>query len=281
MIAALIAIGLALTLIIGSILALRPGRASASQVPLPEDWRRRLDTLLPRLASLSPELRQRHAERVQAFLGQVHFIGCDGLTVVADMRLAIAGYACLLALRPEAALYPRLRSVLVYPGAFLVPVAEPDEWGLVADQPEERVGESWQGDRVIVSWEDVAEALEGGPTNVVVHEFAHQLDDQGPDTLGAPPLTDYRDWSRVMSQEFERLRRHRRPPVLDPYGAESPAEFFAVVSEAFIQRGPDLKRHHPEMYRLLADYFGFETGDAGAADAAGPNSRTINGAASR
>ena len=58
---------------------------------------------------------------------------------------------------------------------------------------------------------------------------------------------------------LERLRRHRRPRVLDPYGAESPAEFFGVVSEAFFQRGPELARHHARLYALLRDYYGFET----------------------
>lgn len=276
--AALIAIGLALALILGSLLALWPRAGDAVLAPLPEDWRERLSELLPDLARLPLEPRRRHAQQVETFLRTKRFIGCDGLTVTADMRLAIAGYACLLALRPEAKVFARLRSVLVYPGAFLVPVDEPDELGLVSDEPEQRVGESWHGDRVILSWEDVTEALAGGDTNVVAHEFAHQLDDDGPEAAGAPRLNDYREWSAVMSAEFERLRRHRRPPVLDPYGAESPAEFFAVVTEAFVQRGPDLARHHAELYRLLADYYGFETGDWTRAEEADPNSLTTKGA---
>jgi MtfA peptidase len=94
---------------------------------------------------------------------------------------------------------------------------------------------------------------------VVLHEFAHQLDDESPDTEGAPVIRDYARWSEVMDREFKRLQRHRRPPVLDPYGAESPGEFFGVVTEAFFQRGPELARHHAELYALLRDYYGVET----------------------
>ncbi|MFP5307732.1 MAG: zinc-dependent peptidase, partial [Gammaproteobacteria bacterium] len=72
---------------------------------------------------------------------------------------------------------------------------------------------------------------------------------------GAPLLSDYTRWSEVMTREFERLQRHRRPPVLDPYGAESPGEFFGVVTEAFFQRGPELRRHHAELYALLREYY--------------------------
>lgn len=223
------------------------------------DPRGLLEARLPWLERLSPAQQVRFFERVRQFLADKRFVGCDGMRVSEDIAALIAGMACLLVLRPEAGVFPGVRDVLVYPGPFLVPVTEPDEFGLVPDEPELRVGESWSGDRVILSWEDVEAALEGGETNVVVHEFAHQLDDEDPATVGAPALRDYARWSTVMQAEFDRLRRHRRPPVLDPYGAQDPAEFFGVVTEAFFQRGPELARHHAELYRLLADFYDFET----------------------
>src|SRR3546814_18140230 len=94
-----------------------------------------------------------------------------------------------------------------------------------------------------LSWADVLAALRGDAVNVVVHEFAHQLDDANPHSEGAPPLADYTQWSTVMQHEYERLRRHRRPPVFETYGGQSPGEFFGVVSEAFIQRPVETRRH--------------------------------------
>jgi Mlc titration factor MtfA (ptsG expression regulator) len=257
--AAWIAVVVTIALIVGPLMTLRAVSRSRTAPPADvSDLGMQLQERLPVLRSMPADLRARHCERSQQFLREKRFVGCDGLEVTADMRIVIAGLACLLALRSEAKLFPAVRSVLLYPGAFLVPVSEPDEFGLVDDEPQERIGESWQGDRVILSWEDVGAALTGDGANVVVHEFAHQLDDESI-YEGAPELPDYTRWAEVMQREYERLRRHRRPPVLDPYGAESPAEFFGVATEAFIQRGAALKQHHAELYALLRDYYGFDT----------------------
>lgn len=225
----------------------------------PLEWRDLIDDRIAVVACLSPEQRGRYHAQVEIFLKTKRFVGCNDLEVTDEMRALIAGLACLLILRPQASVFPELKSVLVYPGPFLVPVGEPDELGLVPDEPEERIGESWHRDRVILSWPDVEAALDGDEVNVVVHEFAHQLDDESAAGEGAPALADYAQWSAVMKVEFERLQRQRRPRVLDAYGAESPAEFFGVVTEAFIQRGPELARHHPELHALLRDYYGFDT----------------------
>src|SRR3546814_19041381 len=113
-----------------------------------------------------------------------------------------------------------MHSGRLYPDAFRVQQHGPDEFGLFNDDPVEQIGESWQGDRVVLSWADVLAALRGDAVNVVVHEFAHQLDDANPHSEGATPLADYTQWSTVMQHEYERLRRHRRPPVFDTRSEE-------------------------------------------------------------
>ncbi|MGQ0528620.1 MAG: zinc-dependent peptidase [Panacagrimonas sp.] len=236
-------------------------RAPKPPLRLSVESRNLLDARLPWLARLTQTQRKHFDAQLESFLQQKRFVGCAGLQVTEEMRLLIAGTACLMILRAHAPVFTQLRQLLIYPGPFLVPTLEPDELGLVSDDPEERIGESWQGDRVILSWPDVEAALQGDEVNVVVHEFAHQLDDEGQAGEGAPALKDYATWSTVMKTEFERLRRHRRPPVLDPYGAESPAEFFGVVTEAFFQRGAELARHHAQLYELLRAYYGFDTID--------------------
>lgn len=205
----------------------------------------------PHYARLAPAQQARFEHHVRRFLAEKKFHGCNGLVVTDAMRAAVAAQACLLILRPDADCFPRLRSVLLYPAAFRVPHSEPDDLGLVSDEPVEQIGESWADDRVVLSWADVEAALNGDAVNVVVHEFAHQLDIGQGFPRGADPAR----WAPVMQKEFERLRRHRRPPVLDPYGAEGPEEFFAVATEAFFQRGTDLKRHHPDLYTRLAEFY--------------------------
>ncbi|MGQ0620595.1 MAG: zinc-dependent peptidase [Panacagrimonas sp.] len=261
-------VAIALMALIVAIVVFRARRRRERLDPLPTrsplNKNDLLDDRLSVISRLSPEQRGRLHAQVDRFLKEKRFVGCQGIEVTDEMRVLIAGMACLMILRTGAQVFPQLKKVLIYPGPFLVSVQEPDEFGLVPDQPEERIGESWQGDRVILSWPDVEAALDGDEVNVVVHEFAHQLDDESAAGEGAPILSDYTRWSEIMKTEFERLRRHRRPRVLDPYGAESPAEFFGVVSEAFFQRGAELVEHHPQLYALLRDYYGFETrGDAG------------------
>lgn len=238
--------------------ALLRKRAAPSLLPVPPGLPALL-AVIPHLQVLEAVQRQQHVQAVEQFLREKHFTGCGGFIITDEVRVLIAGLACLLVLRPKAKVFPELRSVLVYPGPFLVPQEEPDDLGLVYDEPVEQIGESWNAERVILSWPDVQAALAGGEINVVAHEFAHQLDDESPEADGAPLLTDYARWAEVMEREYARLLRHRRPPVLDPYGAENPAEFFAVVTEAYFQRGAELQQHHTELYELLRDYYGLDT----------------------
>lgn len=226
--------------------------------PFPSEWRALLRARLPLLAQLDPEQRALHERHTQEFLHDIRFVGCNGLQVTDTMRVLIAGMACLLILRPDAHVYRGLQSVLVYPAAFWVRHDVPDELGLVDDQPQLRLGESWNGERVILSWEDVEAALAGSPVNVLVHEFAHQLDDENPGALGAPRLADYTRWSKVMHAEYEHLKREPSP-VLDDYGLEGPQEFFAVATEAYFQSGAELERAHPKLYALLRDYYLIDT----------------------
>ena len=225
---------------------------------MPDELRALLNARLPHCAALTPELRARFEPRTMEFLGKKKFYGCNGLAVTEEMRVLVAGQAALLLLREDARVYPKLRSVLLYPTAFWVRHEEPDEDGIVYEDEVLQVGESQEWGRVILSWEDVEAALEGDPVNVPVHEFAHQLDEENPDTEGAPLLPEYARWSKVMGAAYEELQR-RPSKVLDDYGCEGPAEFFAVASEAYFQSGPRLKKHHPELYSLLKDYYLLDT----------------------
>ncbi len=233
----------------------------------------------PQLAWLDAVQRERWQQQVQRFLQQKRFVGCAGLRLSAHHAKTIAGIACLLRLQAGAEqqpLFPTVREVLVYPDVFLVPPqAQPiadDGLEVIDDAPDERIGEHGPG-QVVLSWADVCSALEGDHVNVVIHEFAHALDSENPDTEGAPELQsaeDYARWSAAMSAEFARLRRHRRPPVLDPYGAESPAEFWCVVAEAFFQQPVALARHHAVLHALLADYLQLAAPGATTAASAPP-----------
>jgi len=235
-------------------------RARLQARPLEPGKRLLLETGVPYYDVLEPPARMALEGLVQVFLREKHFEGCGGLEITEEMRVTIAGHACLLILGRETDFFPLLSSVLVYPDSYTAPVARHGPGGVVTEADEERIGESWAEGSIVLSWQDIRDdvlAPEDG-YSVIVHEFAHQLDDELPETEGVPVLPDasiYAEWSRVMKAEYERLCANvsaGREGVIDAYGAESPGEFFAVVSECFFTVPIDLEAEHPELYAQLA-----------------------------
>lgn len=241
----------------------RRQRQTLQSPPLSEAERALLLARIAVAAWMSPEQRERWFMQVQRLRLGKRWLACGGHVLDEQQRLLIAGLACLLRLQEGAErqpLFPEVRELLIYPDAFLVPpLHEPLEEGLelVDDAPDARIGEQGPG-QVVLSWADVEAALAGDPVNVVVHEFAHALDEENPVGEGAPPMPRElaAEWAEVMGAEYARLQRHRRPPVLDKYGAQSPGEFFGVVSEAYFQQPEALQLHHPALFALLQRYYG-------------------------
>ncbi|MBI3172041.1 MAG: zinc-dependent peptidase [Hydrocarboniphaga effusa] len=232
-------------------------RRALRMPPLPRRWRELLAARLTHYSKLESPLRELFERHVQEFLAGKRFYGCGGLAVSDEMRVLIAGMACLLLLRPGARVFPQLRSVLLYPTAFWVRHEEPDDIGLVYDEDILQVGESQEWGRVVLSWEDVQAALAGDAVNVVAHEFAHQLDEGE----GAPALSEYHRWSQVMKDAYGELCE-KGSPVLDDYGAQGPAEFFALATESYFQRGAELRKHHTALYALLKEFYLLDTAGA-------------------
>jgi Mlc titration factor MtfA (ptsG expression regulator) len=153
--------------------------------------------------------------------------------------------------------------VLVYPGAFLVPRRQVDAAGVVLETRQDLLGESWGDGRVVLSWDHVRRAGTDEPPgrNVVLHEFAHQLDSESGSNNGAPWLGGrerYQRWSEVLGRDFEQLRTeawHGQYGVLDHYGASSPAEFFAVATESFFEQPYRVAARHPELYDEFMRYY--------------------------
>jgi Mlc titration factor MtfA (ptsG expression regulator) len=208
-------------------------------------------------------LRQRLERLVQQFLYQKKFVGCAGLELTDEMRVTIAGQACLLLLGRGNAVYPTLDTILLYPGAFLVPRREVDAAGVVTEHRQDLLGESWGDGRVVLSWEHVRRAglAVEGAHNVVLHEFAHQLDSESGSTNGAPYLgsrASYRSWAEVLSRDYANLRAEAffgEHSVLDHYGATSPAEFFAVATESYFEQPWRLAARHPALYDEFLKYY--------------------------
>ncbi|ODV03925.1 MAG: hypothetical protein ABT20_14320 [Rubrivivax sp. SCN 70-15] len=238
-------------------------RARLRRQPFPAAWREVLRERWPYFAQLPPDLQLQLKEHIKAFVAEKPFIGCNGLEVTEEMRVLIAAQASLLLLNRRAGLFNGLRQVLVYPGAFVVDRVQNDAAGLVREGRQVLLGESWQRGQVVLSWDDVlagaADPADG--RNVVIHEFAHQLDQESGAANGAPFLgrrDRYARWAATLGAAFARLQRQvalGEPTLIDAYGATSPAEFFAVASEVFFEQPRALAAEQPALFAELAGFY--------------------------
>lgn len=232
-------------------------------VPIPDAWRKILTRNVPLYAKLSPVHRRELEGHTQVILGEKRFEGCDGLTLTDEIRVTIAAHAALLLLgTKDPRYYPNVAAILVYPSAYLAPVEDRHD-GIVEESSEPRLGESWRRGVVVIAWDaahaDVSRPEEGD--NVILHEFAHQLDTEDGEADGVPQLdrlADFSEWVRALAPEYERLRADPNGSVLDEYGATNPAEFFAVATETFFTRPHELREQSAAMYATLRRYYGLD-----------------------
>jgi len=232
--------------------------------PVPSHWRAIISRNLPFFDRLPKADQKELLGHVQVFLAEKRFEGCGGLDITDEMRLTIATQACLLLLHRKANYFPQLLTILVYPSGFFVNQPRPVDGPIWADGEEGRLGETGRTmGSLVLAW-DAAKSGANDPSdgkNVVLHEFAHQLDFEDSAADGVPNLRsrdDRRSWFQVMKMEFAALRAADETGIstlLDTYGASNPAEFFAVVTEAFFERPRALRRQHPKLYREMERFF--------------------------
>jgi Mlc titration factor MtfA (ptsG expression regulator) len=240
----------------------RQRRARLRRQPFPAAWRAVLKERVPFVRRLPADLQLQLKGHIQVFLAEKAFIGCRGLVVTHEMRVTIAAQACLLILNRPTDYFPGLRQILVYPGPFIVNKVHTDSAGVLQDQRQVLAGESWSQGQVILSWQDVLEGAAdvSDGRNVVIHEFAHQLDQENGAANGAPILAAHHAarWSQVMGEAYARLQAQtdaQQPSLINDYGATDPAEFFAVVSETFFEQAQSLAAEHPGLYREMVDFY--------------------------
>lgn len=211
---------------------------------------------------LSQALKEELHGHINIFLDEKNFIGCAGVVVNDEMRIVVAGNACMLLLQGAQRRFVGFTSIMLYPEAYVAHEVRHD--GLVAtEQASARAGESWVRGPIVLSWADVhAGSLNADDGhNVVIHEFAHKLDEQSGRMNGLPVLATAAQreaWRDVLTAEYSALNQRAeqgRNKVLDTYGTTSPAEFFAVASESFFEKPVQMQQRLPALYAQLQDFY--------------------------
>jgi Mlc titration factor MtfA (ptsG expression regulator) len=232
--------------------------------PFPNEWLKIIKRRVAFFARLSAADQAELLDHIQVFLAEKRFEGCAGLEIDDEIRVTIAAQACLLLLHRRTDYFPRLVTILVYPSTYLADEQRPVEGPVWEEGSMSRLGETGRTmGSMVLAWDAVktgaADPSDG--KNVVLHEFAHQLDYENLAADGTPALATRRQqlaWREVMRTEFASLRAADEtgiPTLLDTYGATNPAEFFAVSVEAFFERPSALSSRHPKLYAELQGYF--------------------------
>jgi Mlc titration factor MtfA (ptsG expression regulator) len=210
---------------------------------------------------LTEEERTRLRELSILFLHEKQLSAAGGLELSDEMRLGIAIQACILILNLGLDSYSGWVEIIVYPDEFVPRREYRNEHGLVELDHASYAGQAWLQGPVILSWADVEHAWLADGANVVIHEFAHKLDMLNGDANGFPPLhagMSREEWTQALAAAYEHFVRDvesGRYTEIDPYAAESPGEFFAVLSEAFFETPEVIEESYPAVYRQLSLFY--------------------------
>jgi MtfA peptidase len=225
-------------------------------------WKRTL-VRYPFLRRNDPAAASELRRLTSLFLDRKEFSTAGGLQMTDAMVVAIAAQAVLPVLRLGLARYDGFVGIVVHPDQVVARREFADEDGVVHEFDEVLAGEAMAGGPVMLSWRDVRGAGNGGGPayNVVIHEFAHVLDLANGAADGVPALPadlPVGDWQATMAAEFARFTAAVDAGTngsIDPYGAESEDEFFAVASEAFFVSPADMQREHPALYAMFTRFY--------------------------
>lgn len=222
----------------------------------PKEWRPILKANVFHYRLLRKHERRRLRSDAAAFIAGKDWEGCRGLSVTDEMRVTVAAQACLMLLGREHDCFGRARCILLYPSAFRI---EDERWQDAGWDPFTAGGQAVHGGPVILAWDKVlAEGRDPSMgANLVIHEFAHQLDfiDGYADGTLDLPGEDGERWQRVLAAEYKRLCRavrHGHDTILGDYAATNKTEFFATVSERFFTQPARLRHYHPDLYETFA-----------------------------
>jgi MtfA peptidase len=232
--------------------------------PFPKQWLTLIQRHVVFFHRLTASDRAELLGHVQVFLAEKRFEGCGGFAITDEVRVTIAAQACLLLLHRSTDSFPDLLTILVYPLTYMVEEKRQLGEHVWEEGTVSRLGETGRRmGSLVLSWGAVkhgaADPADG--KNVVLHEFAHQLDFENHAADGVPRLAtreQQSSWSEVMRSEFTSLRTADEsgiPTLLNTYGATDPVEFFAVSVEAFFEQPRALRARHPKLYAELRSYF--------------------------
>ena len=236
------------------------------KIPFQEEYRRFL-LKIPQYKNLSSKDKKKIEHSILIFVYTKEFIGVD-LEITDEMKIVIGFYACLLLLHIDTKnCYENLSTIIVYPTTVMT-TKESYIDGIYSKEKLFIDGQS-SNDTVVLIWDDIKrEIIHPRHSNVIVHEFAHEIDFMDGKIDGIPPLekSKYNEWTHTIFKDFDTLQKITkkdrdwgRYKFIGKYAATNEAEFFAVISERFFESPHSLKIKFPELYNELKNFYKTDT----------------------
>ncbi len=231
--------------------------------PVPDHWQRIMEEQIPQYGKMNREQREKFDRMVRYFMVEKSFEGCGGMILDEKKKLLIAALACIPLLGGVSDVYPYLRSVLVYPTVYQAPYSESGDDGVVTEGVESRSGESWDQGVLVFAWDEVAYDLRHprDGANIVFHECAHQLDYEWGATMenfAWQRRTTEPGMAATLKSSYQKLLEkldRGRPVSVDEYAATNIHEFFAVMTETWLERPDRIRSAWPEVDRVLQEFY--------------------------
>ncbi|WP_324791815.1 M90 family metallopeptidase [Sulfuricurvum sp.] len=246
----------------------RKGKAleKIKKLPFKEEYEIFLDKT-PHYRKLSSEERYKIQRSILYFIHTKEFIGI-GLHVSDEMKIIIAFYACLLLIGKNTSYcYDKLKTIIIYPHAVMI--KQVHSYGGIYSKEQFMIEGQSADETVVITWHEAKnESYHMRHNNVIIHEFAHEIDFMDGVIDGVPPLehSKYDGWVKTLYKEFDQLntiahknRDWGKYKLLDTYAASNEAEFFAVVTERFFESPTALKHHFPDLYEEYKDFYQIDT----------------------
>ena len=190
--------------------------------------------------------------KIKRFINEKIFIP-KYMEIDEEIECIIAFYACLPTIAYKNFCYPSLKYIYIYPHTI---IKEHLNQNGIIKQEMLISGES-VGDSVIIAWDEAKrEIFHYKKRNVIIHEFAHELDFEEGVVDGIPvfALQDYENFKKIFNKTFEKAVKDR---IIDDYAYTNKAEFFAVTTEYFFLRPNTIKTHYPELFEEYKKIFKF------------------------
>jgi MtfA peptidase len=220
----------------------------------PEHWRLILIQKVSFYNGLLDEEKNQFEFRVNDFLLNCRITGVK-IAIDDTDRLLVASSAIIPVFRFPEWRYINLFEVFIYPSSF--------NEKLEFTGPDRRilgmVGTGYMEGKMILSRDALHLGFtnETDKTNTAVHEFVHLIDKMDGTIDGLPTVLVEKQyaipWLALINKKIEEIYANRSD--INPYGATSRIEFFAVISEYFFEQPKLLQKKHPELYEMLEKMF--------------------------